>query len=176
MRNNAENPLPNAEVYIAGPLFNAEEREHNRKLADLYRQANYTVFNPLEDGINAAELTDMPYNELVRTVHEIDFKQVMDCTIFVANLNGAQVDDGTAAESGMAYVSKVGIPGESPTSDERSGVKVMIGYLNDSRSLLPHLRRNPLVEGSFDVIFDSREAIIDYSVKNFPPRNSAKVE
>jgi hypothetical protein len=154
-----------AEVYIAGPLFNSEENAHNIALAAQFREAGYTVFNPIEDGIEGAK-QEISEDELIRNIHQLDFSRVMGATIFVANLNGPQVDDGTAAESGMAYISKVGIPG----TDIKGPTKLMLGYLTDTRSLTPNMRRNPLVIGSFDRIFKTREEIVVYAVEHCPPQ------
>jgi nucleoside 2-deoxyribosyltransferase len=159
---------PNAEVYIAGPLFNAQENKHNITLAKMFREKGYSVFNPIEDGIEGAA-QKISEEELIHNIHAPDFSRVMRARIFVANLDGPQVDDGTAAESGMAYVSKVGIPGKMREDSPR--VKLMLAYFSDTRSLTSNMKRNPLVIGSFDAVFSNLEELVDYACKRCPPKS-----
>jgi hypothetical protein len=159
----------NAEVYIAGPLWNAYEKKHSISLAKMFRDQGYSVFNPIEDGIEGAA-QKISAEELIHNIHALDFSRVMESSIFVANLDGSQVDDGTAAESGMAYVSKVGIPGE--TGEGLPRVKLMLAYFSDTRSLTPNMKRNPLVIGSFDAVFSDLEELVDYAFKHCPPQAS----
>lgn len=158
-----------AQVYIAGPLFNVQENKHNIALAKMFRDKGYSVFNPIEDGIEGA-VQKISEEELIHNIHALDFSRVMGSSIFVANLDGPQVDDGTAAESGMAYVSKVGIPGEIREDSPR--VRLMLAYFTDTRSLTSNMKRNPLVIGSFDAVFSNLEELVDYAFKHCPPQNS----
>ena len=162
---------PSEEVYIAGALFNPEENEHNSKLAKLFRKAGYTVFNPLADGINGADETKEE-DALLLEIHEADCEKIRGGKIFVANLNGPQVEDGTAYECAIASESqrlkKEGILTE--------GVDLMIGYFNDDRVLTRNMRRNPMPLGPFlkapNIVLATRKEIVKYAVQNRPPRNA----
>lgn len=159
------------EVYIAGPLFNSEENDHNKQLARMFRDAGYDVFNPIEDGIEGASQMNTPAAELVKTIYELDRKRVRQSRIFVANVNGPQVDDGTAVEIGIASESQKAR--QEQNLDE--GVEVMIGYFNDTRSLTPNMPRNPLVLGPFlrepNTVLRTREEVLDYALSEFPPHH-----
>jgi hypothetical protein len=159
-----------AEVYIAGPLFNSEENSHNIRLASMFREAGYTVFNPIEDGIEGAS-QETEETQLLIDIFSKDRKHIKEAIIFVANLNGPQVDDGTAAEIGMAFEIQQ-FKSEHQLSE---GIEVMIGYFNDTRSLSINMRRNPMVQAPFmyepNTIVRTREEALDYSLAHFPPRS-----
>lgn len=158
-----------AEVYIAGPLFNTEENTHNRRLAQRFRDAGYSVFNPIEDGIEGAVDDMKTETELAESIYTLDRSRVRGSRIFVANLNGAQVDDGTAVEIGIASESQR----ERQEYDLDEGVEVLIGYFNDTRTLMANLRRNPMVLGPFlpepNRVFSTPEEIILYALEHYPP-------
>ena len=100
----------------------------------------------------------------------------MDCTkiwgarIFVANLNGPMVEDGTAYECAKASTSQqMRQEGMLP-----QGIEVMLGYFNDDRRLTHNMRRNPMPLAPFlrepNIILPSRKKIVAYAAANFPPR------
>jgi len=84
-------------IYLAGPLFNAAEREFNAKLANLLRKQGHEVWLPQEN-----EQRDKTAKEVFdRDVEGIDWAEVV-----VANMDGADPDSGTCWECGYAYKKK----------------------------------------------------------------------
>lgn len=155
-----ELPKPR-EVYIAGPLFTRAEVEQNIALAGIFRSRGYKVFNPIEDGVEGAGDENATDIEVAKTIYKIDKHMVAGSSIFVANLDGPQVDDGTATEIGMA---------------DAIGDKLMLARLTDDRHLTRRQRRNPLCIGPFldlpNKVFDNDEELVEYAIKNRPPLNT----
>jgi nucleoside 2-deoxyribosyltransferase len=142
------------EVYVAGPLFNKMENEHNAILTALLEDAGYSVFNPIRDGVeSAASFDSMDDDVLCEQIYQIDVRAIQECRIFIANLDGIQVDDGTAFEIGYAAA-------------QFPDTKLMIAHLTDTRMNVPPFPRNPMVYQPFlyspNRIFDNRAAIVSY--------------
>lgn len=165
-----------AEVYIAGGLFNDEEDFHNSELTQLFEEAGYTVFNPKRDGIEGAKQTDVPENKLAPTIFYFDRARIRESRIFAANLNGPQVEDGTATEIGIAAESHLA----RREDGLKEGVEVMIAYFNDTRCLTPNMKRNPMPYALFleepNTVAKTREEVVEYAVKHFPPNKSPSEE
>ena len=183
------------EVYIAGPLFNPEENIHNDNLADMFRKAGYTVFNPHINGLQYQDYCNLPEKEAGKKLHDYDYLRVINSRIFVANLNGLQVDDGTASESAFAFANRLALTeiqtritdylkrnklnndtlniyNQFINSDYfRPRPQLILGYLSDLRWITPKFRRNPVVSENVDIIFDNREDIVKYCLENCPPEN-----
>lgn len=100
-------------VYIAGPIFT---------IGDIY-EANYLeqlavrVGSKDFDGESVELTTFLPHRDggvLGRTcfdpaeIYEWDWREISTCDLVIANLNGSEVDAGTAVEVGMAHA--LGIP------------------------------------------------------------------
>lgn len=184
------------EVYIAGPLFNPEENIHNDNLADMFRKAGYTVFNPHINGLQYQDYCNLPEKEAGKKLHDYDYLRVINSRIVVVNLNGQQVDDGTASESAFAYANRLalteiqtriaGFIEKNKLNKDTSNIynqflnsddfkprpKLILGYLSDLRWITPKFRRNPVVSENVDIIFDNREDIVKYCLENCPPRGS----
>jgi nucleoside 2-deoxyribosyltransferase len=80
-------------IYLASALFTKAEQELNTKLANELRTKGYVVYVPQE------------FCEGMTESKQIAFtckKGIEDCDIVVANLEGADVDSGTAWECGYA--------------------------------------------------------------------------
>jgi len=183
------------EVYIAGPLFNPEENLHNDSLTEMFRKVGYTVFNPHIDGLQYQDYCDLSEKEGGKKLHDYDYLRVINSRIVVANLNGQQVDDGTASEIAFAYDNRLALSEIQTrisvfldknnlnddllnkyrqflsTSVFRSRIKLIIGYLNDIRSITPKFKRNPLVSENVDKTFNNRKDIVKYCLENCPPEN-----
>jgi nucleoside 2-deoxyribosyltransferase len=84
-------------VYLAGPLFTTAEREFNRRLATLLRQAGHAVFLPQE--IEDREAS-------ARRVFEQDLTALDAAEVVVASMDGADPDSGTCWECGYAFGKK----------------------------------------------------------------------
>ena len=98
-------------IYQAGPLFTLAERSFNRALRDALVARRYSVFLPQESEDNINHRGD--HEKIALS----DLAAVQNCDVLLANLDGAQVDDGTALEVGMA----------------RALGKITIGYRTDFR-------------------------------------------
>ncbi len=85
-------------AYIAGPLFNEGERWFDEQIEACAAEAGLTTFLPHRDG---KEL--IKDNPTIETIFKVDVQAIDDATIVIANLNGVEVDDGTAWELGYAY-------------------------------------------------------------------------
>lgn len=187
--------IKHPEVYIAGPLFNPEENVHNDSLTKMFLDVGYTVFNPHIDGLQYKDYCDLSEKEGGKKLHDYDYDLVINSRIVVVNLNGPQVDDGTASESAFAYANRLALTGIQTrisafleknnltddlsskyfqflcTSVFRPRVKLIIGYLNDIHSITPKFQRNPVISENVDITFDNREAIVKYCLEKCPPEN-----
>lgn len=85
-------------AYIAGPLFNDSERWYVEQVDKIARDLGYDTFLPHRDG---KEL--LPAVRDINSIFTLDRDQVDSSDLVIANLNGVEVDDGTAWEIGYAY-------------------------------------------------------------------------
>jgi nucleoside 2-deoxyribosyltransferase len=97
-----ENPEPlneraNMRAYIGGPLFNQGERWWNAEIDSRVRKAGFTTYVPQRDGIKLEHKSD------VLKIFEEDKKAVSQADLIVTNLDGIDVDAGTAWEMGFAH-------------------------------------------------------------------------
>lgn len=84
-------------AYIAGPLFNEGERFWNGEINSRVAAAGFTTYIPQRDGIKLQHESD------VRKIFEEDRNAVANADLIVANLDGMDVDAGTAWELGYAH-------------------------------------------------------------------------
>jgi nucleoside 2-deoxyribosyltransferase len=98
-------------AYVAGPLFNASERSLNAAIAATLESLGVETYLPQRDGGLVPEITH-------RQAFDRDVFELRACDFLVANLEGHEVDSGTAFESG--FVAALGKP--------------WIGYRTDSRT------------------------------------------
>ena len=107
-------------IYIAGPLFNENEKVGNLALSNFLQKAGYTVFLPQNEAGDFSRLAKK-YPLKTKSVREGIFKKdiraLMDSNAVVALLDGRAPDEGTCVEIGFAYAK--GIP--------------VIGYKTDIR-------------------------------------------
>ena len=83
-------------AYIAGPLFNEKERELLEEINSICRAIGISTYLPSQDG---GLLNQDNSDEVFQT----DIEALNKADIVVANLNGADVDSGTAFEIGCAF-------------------------------------------------------------------------
>ncbi len=83
-------------AYIAGPLFNEKEREFLEEINSICRAIGISTYLPSQDG---GLLNQDNSDEVFQT----DIEALNKADIVVANLNGADVDSGTAFEIGCAF-------------------------------------------------------------------------
>ena len=83
-------------AYIAGPLFNEGERWWNAEIDSRVREVGFTTYMAQRDGIKLEHQRD------VRKIFKSDTNALTQAEVIVANLNGTDVDAGTAWELGFA--------------------------------------------------------------------------
>jgi len=83
-------------AYIAGPLFNEGERWWNAEIDSRVRKLGFTTYIPQRDGVKLENQSD------VRKIFESDKNALIQADVIVANLDGMDVDSGTAWEIGFA--------------------------------------------------------------------------
>jgi nucleoside 2-deoxyribosyltransferase len=126
-------------IYIAGPLFCQSEREHNEKIAALCEAQGFRTFLPHRDaGLQDASNAEAIYAEDLRNLEQAD--------LIIANLDGADVDAGTAWEIGYAVARG----------------KTALGLRIDRRCLEPWARVNLMIESSAYIVesFSDLEATL----------------
>ena len=116
-------------IYVAGPLFNDAERGHDERIAAICEQMGLRTFLPHRDaGLQNHENGDAVFRSDLRNLEAADY--------VVANLDGADVDAGTAWEIGYAFARG----------------KPIIGIRTDRRVLEPWARVNLMIAQSTCVI------------------------
>lgn len=83
-------------AYIAGPLFNAKEREFLEEINAICKAIGISTYLPSQDG----GLLSRNNSE---KVFQTDIDALNKAEVVVANLNGVDVDSGTAFEIGYAF-------------------------------------------------------------------------
>jgi len=83
-------------AYIAGPLFNEGERWWNAEIDSRVRKLGFTTYVPQRDGVKLENQGD------VRRIFDSDKNALTQADLIVANLDGMDVDSGTAWELGFA--------------------------------------------------------------------------
>ncbi|MGD0568286.1 MAG: nucleoside 2-deoxyribosyltransferase [Candidatus Sulfotelmatobacter sp.] len=83
-------------AYIAGPLFNEGERWWNAEIDSRVRKLGFTTYVPQRDGVKLENKGD------VIKIFDSDKNALTQADLVVANLDGMDVDSGTAWELGFA--------------------------------------------------------------------------
>jgi nucleoside 2-deoxyribosyltransferase len=83
-------------AYIAGPLFNEGERWWNAEIDSRVRKLGFTTYIPQRDGVKLQNKSDVP------KIFKSDTDALTQADLIVANLDGMDVDAGTAWELGFA--------------------------------------------------------------------------
>lgn len=83
-------------AYIAGPLFNEKEREFLEDINSICSAIGISTYLPSRDGGLLSQDND-------EEVFQMDIKALNKADIVIANLNGVDVDSGTAFELGYAF-------------------------------------------------------------------------
>ena len=89
------------DVYLAAPLWTAEQKKRIASLAEVLRREGYSVFVPMEHEIDNA--WDMPQHEWSKKVFDTDIEAIRNSAAVVAIYNGLYSDSGTAFEIGYAH-------------------------------------------------------------------------
>ena len=135
-------PVEGKNVYFAGPMFNAAEKEFNLRFTHVLEEYGYTVFLPQRDGIEAATLEGKTEEELIEMIFALDDGQVRANDIVFMNLDGRAPDEGACVELGIAYA--LG--------------KRCYGFKTDTRSVESNMDLNPMIAGCMRKIFKNYDA------------------
>lgn len=83
-------------IFIAGPIFSEGEREYNLKIDAICQSLGFRTFMAQRD-------VGLVANTTLESAFNIDVENLQKADIVVANLDGTDVDSGTAWEIGYAY-------------------------------------------------------------------------
>ena len=93
-------------IYIAGPLFNAHERNYLELIASELEGSGYKCFLPHRDqsGIDVSELEGTHMSQGTKDkIFNADLTALREADLTVALITGQDIDSGTAAEIGFTY-------------------------------------------------------------------------
>ena len=93
-------------IYIAGPLFNAHERNYLELIASELDGSGYKCFLPHRDqsGIDDTELEGTNMSQAIKDkIFNADLTALKEADLTVALITGYDIDSGTAAEIGFTY-------------------------------------------------------------------------
>ena len=93
-------------IYIAGPLFNAHERNYLELIASELEGSGYKCFLPHRDqsGIDESELEGTNMSQATKDkIFYADLTALKEADLTVALITGQDIDSGTAAEIGFTY-------------------------------------------------------------------------
>jgi len=121
-------------VYIAGPLYNESERLFNEKIAAICEGLDCGTFLPHRD-------VGLQNDSNGFSIYKKDLKGIINSDIIVANLNGCDVDSGTAWELGYGYAHH----------------KYLIGVHTDMRVSEPHSEVNNMILQSTKIVHSLEE-------------------
>ena len=109
-------------AYIAGPLFNAKEREFLEEINSICKAIGIDTYLPSQDAGLSGKDNDAE-------IFQMDIKTLNEADIVVASLNGVDVDSGTAFELGYAFAKgkkSFGLHSDFRTFSPTSEVNLMI--------------------------------------------------
>jgi len=126
-------------LYLAGPLFNAAEREQCLRLRSIL-SVRFELYVPHGDGGLLPDLvaSGMPKEVAPKEIFENDISALKACDLLLIVLNGRSIDEGAAFELGVAW----------------SLGKPCFGYKDDFRQLTSD-GDNPMIEGALGRVFSS---------------------
>ncbi|MGH7435162.1 MAG: nucleoside 2-deoxyribosyltransferase [Polyangiaceae bacterium] len=116
-------------AYIAGPLFSQSERDFQERIADICERLEYGTFLPHRDA-------GLQTHGNAEQIFSADLGALERCDLVVANLDGPDVDAGTAWEIGYAVARG----------------KSIIGVRTDRRCLEPWASVNVMIEQSSYIV------------------------
>ena len=93
-------------IYIAGPLFNAHERNYLELIASELEGSGYKCFLPHRDqsGIDESELEGTNMGQATKDkIFNADLTALKEADLTVALITCYDIDSGTAAEIGFTY-------------------------------------------------------------------------
>ncbi|MDK2980406.1 MAG: hypothetical protein PWQ55_753 [Chloroflexota bacterium] len=87
-------------IYFAGPLFTTYERDWITQTTQALRSAGFDPFVPIENEFHPEDFPELSRQKLC---FDKDFSGIHTANVLFVNLNGYEVDDGTATEIGVFY-------------------------------------------------------------------------
>ena len=96
-------------IYIAGPLFNAHERNYLELIASELEANGYKCFLPHRDqsGIDETEMEGTNMSQATKDkIFNADLTALKNADLIVALMTGQDIDSGTAAEIGFTYANE----------------------------------------------------------------------
>lgn len=108
-------------IYFAGPLFTTYEREWITHTADILRAQGFDPFVPIENPFHPKDHPEVTRQKLC---FDMDSSGIAGANAMLVNLNGYEVDDGTATELGVFYALQ-------KTDPSKKGI---VAYHDDWRS------------------------------------------
>ena len=121
-------------AYIAGPLFNEMEREYLEKIDAICKKVGIDTYLPHRDG-------GLQNHDNADELFMVDIDALERSSMIVANLNGGDVDAGTAFELGYCFAKR----------------KKLFGIHTDSRFLEPFSEVNLMILRSCTICHSHRE-------------------
>lgn len=106
-------------LFLAGPLFNAAEREFNRRLRDALAVAGHEIWLPQENE---------PRERGAAAIFKKDVEGIEWAQAVLANMDGPDPDSGTCWECGYAYARRK--PVIAYRTDVRHAEDASIGRFN----------------------------------------------
>jgi len=138
-------------LYFAGPLFNANERAFNARLATAIEALGYKVFLPQRDGHELGsnpETAGTPAG--AQAIFDFDRDNLLVCDVLLCILDGRVPDEGMAVELGLAYADRL----------HHKPDRKLIGYSTQWRHLAG-TGLNAVLTGALDEIYHNETMLLD---------------
>lgn len=141
-------------IYFAGPLFNEAEKRFNLELTEKLEALGFEVFLPQRDGVEDEKpsYNQMPAEERVKVIFEIDEQKVLESDIFLFILDGRVPDEGACVELGIAYCHK---KLQKPN-------RLIVGLQTDMRGAFLDMKLNVMVKVPLDYVVESEEELLSF--------------
>ncbi|MFQ5796143.1 MAG: nucleoside 2-deoxyribosyltransferase [Candidatus Bipolaricaulia bacterium] len=141
-------------IYFAGPLFNEAEKRFNLELTEKLEALGFEVFLPQRDGVEDEKpsYNQMPAEERVKVIFEIDEQKVLESDIFLFILDGRVPDEGACVELGIVYCHK---KLQKPN-------RLIVGLQTDMRGAFLDMKLNVMVKVPLDYVVESEEELLSF--------------
>ena len=104
-------------VYCSGPMFSPGELYEGKQVAKVFEDAGFDTYLPPRDGLEVKKIMALGQmgvpdagifktltDDVYKAIFALDvFQLVQRCDVLVFNMNGREADDGSIAETAMAY-------------------------------------------------------------------------
>lgn len=137
-------------LYFAGPLFSAQEREFNARLATSLETLGFDVYLPQRDGYEGPKdpgVIGRP--EVAQKIFELDKSHVLACDVLLCILDGRVPDEGMAVEIGLAHADRL------HENQHRKLIGLSTDFLHGGAAL------NAMLVGALDEIHSDETALLE---------------